>query len=224
MNRLGLILFVLLFSVTTVWSQEKTQQQRNLESQKQEIISRIAQMEKLLKEQVRLRGSAVDQIQMLDNKRFAVESLIELTANEIQLLQRQIRANQNRKAELSAEIETIKKDYERILVNSYKRKVEKNKWLFLLAADSFKEARRRWSYMLQYASYRTAQAERLKVKQEELALLTAELATKLAEQEKKVAENRQQQLQLISDRKSQERLIDNARLKEREYRKELADR
>ncbi|MDA0843151.1 MAG: hypothetical protein O3C07_00335, partial [Bacteroidetes bacterium] len=129
MNRLGLILFVLLFSVTTVWSQEKTQQQRNLESQKQEIISRIAQMEKLLKEQVRLRGSAVDQIQMLDNKRYAVESLIELTANEIQMLQRQIRANQNRKAELSAEIETIKKDYERILVNSYKRKVEKNKWL-----------------------------------------------------------------------------------------------
>ena len=224
MNRLGLILFVLLFSVTTVWSQEKTQQQRNLESQKQEIILRIAQMEKLLKEQVRLRGSAVDQIQMLDNKRYAVESLIELTANEIQMLQRQIRANQNRKAELSAEIETIKKDYERILVNSYKRKVEKNKWLFLLAADSFKEARRRWSYMLQYASYRTAQAERLKVKQEELALLTAELTTQLSEQEKKVAENRQQQLQLISDRKSQERLIDNARLKEREYRKELADR
>ena len=165
-------LFVFVAACSLAFAQQKTQQQRNLEKRKEEIAVEIAQMERLLQQQVRLKGSAIDQIQLLDNKRYALESLIELTANEVQLLQRQITESNDRTESLNHQIETIKQDYQKIIVNSYKRKVEKNKWLFLLAADSFKDARRRWNYLLQYASYRTTQAERLVRKQEELQQAT----------------------------------------------------
>ena len=224
MKRFWSFLVVLLTVCNFSFAQQKTQQQRNLEKRKEEIATEIAQMERLLQQQVRLKGSAIDQIQLLDNKRYALESLIELTANEVQLLQRQIAESNNRIDDLKDQIEVIKQDYQKVIVNSYKRKVEKNKWLFLLAADSFKDARRRWNYLLQYASYRTTQAERLVRKQEELQQISATLEDQLKQKEEKVEENRRQQRGLIADREKQELLIANARKQERAYRRELADR
>lgn len=224
MKRFWSFLVVFLTVCNFSFAQQKTQQQRNLEKRKEEIATEIAQMERLLLQQVRLKGSAIDQIQLLDNKRYALESLIELTANEVQLLQRQIAESNNRIDDLKDQIEVIKQDYEKVIVNSYKRKVEKNKWLFLLAADSFKDARRRWNYLLQYASYRTTQAERLVRKQEELQQISATLEDQLKQKEEKVEENRRQQRALIADREKQELLIANARKQERAYRRELADR
>ena len=224
MKRFWSFLVVLLAVCSFSFAQQKTQQQRNLEKRKEEIATEIAQMERLLQQQVRLKGSAIDQIQLLDNKRYALESLIELTANEVQLLQRQIAESNNRIDDLKDQIEVIKQDYQKVIVNSYKRKVEKNKWLFLLAAESFKDARRRWNYLLQYASYRTTQAERLVRKQEELQQISATLENQLKQKEEKVEENRRQQRVLIADREKQELLIANARKQERAYRRELADR
>ncbi len=224
MKRFWSFLVILLTVCNFSFAQQKTQQQRNLEKRKEEIATEIAQMERLLQQQVRLKGSAIDQIQLLDNKRYALESLIELTANEVQLLQRQIAESNNRIDDLRDQIEGIKQDYEKVIINSYKRKVEKNKWLFLLAADSFKDARRRWNYLLQYASYRTTQAERLVRKQEELQQISATLEDQLKQKEEKVEENRRQQRVLIADREKQELLIANARKQERAYRRELADR
>ncbi len=224
MKRFWSFLVVLLTVCNFSFAQQKTQQQRNLEKRKEEIATEIAQMERLLQQQVRLKGSAIDQIQLLDNKRYALESLIELTANEVQLLQRKIAESNNRIDDLKDQIEGIKQDYEKVIINSYKRKVEKNKWLFLLAADSFKDARRRWNYLLQYASYRTTQAERLVRKQEELQQISATLEDQLKQKEEKVEENRRQQRVLIADREKQELLIANARKQERAYRRELADR
>ena len=217
-------LFVFVAACSLAFAQQKTQQQRNLEKRKEEIAVEIAQMERLLQQQVRLRGSAIDQIQLLDNKRYALESLIELTANEVQLLQRQITESNDRIESLNHQIETIKQDYQKLIVNSYKRKVEKNKWLFLLAADSFKDARRRWNYLLQYASYRTTQAERLVRKQEELQQATKTLDEQLEKKELRVEENRNQQQALITDREKQEELIVKARKQENAYRRELSDR
>ena len=217
-------LFVFVAACSLAFAQQKTQQQRNLEKRKEEIAVEIAQMERLLQQQVRLKGSAIDQIQLLDNKRYALESLIELTANEVQLLQRQITESNDRIESLNHQIETIKQDYLKLIVNSYKRKVEKNKWLFLLAADSFKDARRRWNYLLQYASYRTTQAERLVRKQEELQQATKTLEEQLEKKEQRVEENRNQQQALIADREKQEELIVKARKQESAYRRELSDR
>ena len=224
MKRFWSFLVVFLTVCNFSFAQKKTQQQRNLEKRKEEIATEIAQMERLLQQQVRLKGSAIDQIQLLDNQRYALESLIELTANEVQLLQRQIVESNSRIEDLKDQIEVIKQDYQKVIVNSYKRKVEKNKWLFLLAADSFKDARRRWNYLLQYASYRTTQAERLVRKQEELQQISATLEDQLKQKEEKVEENRRQQTVLIADREKQELLIANARKQERAYRRELADR
>jgi septal ring factor EnvC (AmiA/AmiB activator) len=224
MKRFWFFLVLLLAVCNFSFAQQKTQQQRNLEKRKEEIATEIAQMERLLQQQVRLKGSAIDQIQLLDNKRYALESLIEITANEVQLLQRQIAESNSRIDDLKDQIEVIKQDYEKVIVNSYKRKVEKNKWLFLLAADSFKDARRRWNYLLQYASYRTTQAERLVRKQEELQQISSTLKGQLRQKEEKVEENRRQQSALIADREKQEVLIANARKQERAYRRELADR
>ena len=224
MKRFWSFLVVFLTVCNFSFAQKKTQQQRKLEKRKEEIATEIAQMERLLQQQVRLKGSAIDQIQLLDNKRYALESLIELTANEVQLLQRQIVESNSRIEDLKDQIEVIKQDYQKVIVNSYKRKVEKNKWLFLLAADSFKDARRRWNYLLQYASYRTTQAERLVRKQEELQQISATLEDQLKQKEEKVEENRRQQTVLIADREKQELLIANARKQERAYRRELADR
>lgn len=224
MKRFWSFLVVLLTVCNFSFAQQKTQQQRNLEKRKEEIAIEIAQMERLLQQQARLKGSAIDQIQLLDNKRYALESLIELTANEVQLLQRQIVESNSRIDDLKEQIEVIKQDYQKVIVNSYKRKVEKNKWLFLLAADSFKDARRRWNYLLQYASYRTTQAERLVRKQEELQQISATLEEQLKQKEEKVEENRRQQTVLIADREKQELLIAKARKQERAYRRELADR
>ena len=224
MKRFWYFLVVFLTVCNFSFAQKKTQQQRNLEKRKEEIATEIAQMERLLQQQVRLKGSAIDQIQLLDNKRYALESLIELTANEVQLLQRQIVESNSRIEDLKDQIEVIKQDYQKVIVNSYKRKVEKNKWLFLLAAESFKDARRRWNYLLQYASYRTTQAERLVRKQEELQQISATLEDQLKQKEEKVEENRRQQRVSIADREKQELLIANARKQERAYRRELADR
>ena len=224
MKRFWFFLVLLLAVCNFSFAQQKTQQQRNLEKRKEEIATEIAQMERLLQQQVRLKGSAIDQIQLLDNKRYALESLIEITANEVQLVQRQIAESNSRIDDLKDQIEVIKQDYEKVIVNSYKRKVEKNKWLFLLAADSFKDARRRWNYLLQYASYRTTQAQRLVRKQEELQQISSTLKGQLRQKEEKVEENRRQQSDLIADREKQEVLIANARKQERAYRRELADR
>lgn len=57
MKRFWSFLVVLLTVCNFSFAQQKTQQQRNLEKRKEEIATEIAQMERLLQQQVRLKGS-----------------------------------------------------------------------------------------------------------------------------------------------------------------------
>lgn len=206
------------------FAQEKTPEQRELEQRKAALTEEIAQISAWVKEQQTLRGSVVDRIRILDRKQRALESLIALSAREVQYLQRQIDQSSAEIVALNTELEKLRADYAKVIQSAYQKKLEQNKLLFLLSATSFNEARRRMNYLLQYAEYRTIQAKRISAKQLELQEKEKELQAKLVIQQERIAENQRQRDELSRDRKTQEILVAETRKQERKYRAELAER
>ena len=218
-----LLLFLLVLGAAG-YGQQKSAAQKELEERKAALTQEIAQITEWVKEQQQVRGSVVDRIRILDRKQSALESLIALSAREVQFLQRQIDQSSNEITSLEVELRRLKEDYARVIQSAYQKKLEKNKLLFLLSASSFNEARRRMNYLLQYAEYRTIQAKRIEEKQLELQEKEKALQAQLAAQQEKIAENQRQRDELEGDKRVQEQLVAETRKQERKYRAELASR
>ena len=97
------------------YGQEKSPEQRDLEGRKAALAKEIAQISIWVKEQQTLRGSVVDRIRILERKQKALETLIALSAREVQYLQRQIDQSSLEVRALSDELEQLKEDYAKVI-------------------------------------------------------------------------------------------------------------
>ena len=216
-------LFLLtLFAVTCTFGQSKKQQQ--LESKRQAILKEITEINSLLSDNKSEKTSLLTKIEDVNLKIKFRKKLIQITNQQANLLTREIKDNSQKIDLLEADLTVRKKDYAAMVVKSYKNKATQSKLMFLLSAENFQQAYKRYNYMKQYKRYQKNQADSIVSKTEKLVVLNESLLLKKDDKVRLISENKKVQQTLQKEKNSQKELIATLKKDESKYRKAIAEK
>ncbi len=214
--RLTLFLFVLFgVGIGTVFSQNTSKRQKDLEIQRLRLKNEIKQINLLLFSNKKTRKNIVTEVEDIQVKMNVREELIKVTNAQLNLLTRKININERNISSQQKELGELKEDYAKMIRNSYASKSLQNRLMFLFSSESFFQGYKRIQYLKQYAQFRRKQGIAIAEKTQTLQKLNKVLIEEKSKKSKLVNENKDVQDQLKKERISQENLIKSLKLKER---------
>ncbi|MFL0352937.1 murein hydrolase activator EnvC family protein [Xanthomarina sp. GH4-25] len=200
-------IFLLGFTLSSLVGFSQSKKQQELEERRQELRIEIKRINDLLFKNKSQQKSQTSLIEDLSYKVSVRQNLIRVTNQQANLLTREINTNQKRITELRDELQTLKDNYAKMIVTSYKSKSEQSRVMFLLSSSNFQQAYKRVQYINQYADYQKEQGEAIKIKTVELQETNVALLKQKADKQKLIDENRVAQRELESELKQQESLM-----------------
>lgn len=182
-----------------------------LRKQKEKTASEIEFINNLLKETNSNAKASLNRLAVLERQIKLQDALINNITGEIGYLDGSIHQNLMRIDSLSFEYKSVKDKYASMIRYASRNQDKNSQLLFLLSAQDFNQAYKRFIYLRQYADYRRKQAERItefknsitnqllqlnKRKEEKQNLLVSKVnQTKIIEQQKKKQNNVYSELQ-----------------------------
>jgi septal ring factor EnvC (AmiA/AmiB activator) len=195
----------------------QTSEQKALEAKRAQIQKEIREMNRLLSQERAEKGDVLEQMEVLDQKINMRQELIRVTNRQSNLLNRQINANVRKISKLREDLELLKEDYAKLIVNSYQQRSNQNRLLFLLSSADFFQAFKRLQYMKQYTEFRKQQGEEIQAKTNELTTLNKDLVEQRKIKDGLLAENRKVKSQLSKEIDAQKDLLKTIRANESKY-------
>ena len=172
-----------------------------LRKQKEKTASEIEYINDLLKETNSNAKASLNRLAVLERQIKLQDGLINNITGEIGYLDVSIQQNLKRIDSLSLDLQSVKARYASMIRYAERNQDNNNQLLFLLSAQDFNQAYKRFIYLRQYADYRRKQAERIvkfknliadqlvefnKRKEEKHTLLVSKVnQTKIIERQKK---------------------------------------
>ncbi|WP_299533788.1 peptidoglycan DD-metalloendopeptidase family protein [Ulvibacterium sp.] len=216
-SRLYRICFVLFSFFSLVQANAQTNEQKLLEAKRERLQNEIREINRLLFAEKKQRGTVLDQMEALDKKINVRQQLIQVTNQQTNLLNRKINANIRNIAKLKDDLQTLKEEYGTMIRKSYQNRAQRNRLMFLLSAENFFQAFKRFQYMKQYTDYRRQQGEMILEKTDELTRLNKDLTEERKVKEVLLAQNRKAKNQLMQEIKAQKELLGSIRKNESKY-------
>lgn len=216
------VLVVAVFFSAAVMAQSK--EQKALEEKRNEILSQINELQRLLNKQGTERKSVSSEMEGINKKILMTEQLTKVTNQQINLLNSKIGENQKNIEKLTTELGVLKEDYAEMIRKSYKTRSQQNRLMFVLSSESFFQAVKRMEYMRQFREHLKKQGAAILQKSEALKNLNEELVTQRQSKEKLIEENRDSKAKLEADRLQQQELIAQIKKKESGYIAQIKDK
>ena len=224
-NKFSYCIYYLVFTI--VFSSSllaQTSEQKALEAKRERLQKEIKEINRLLFAEKKEKGNVLDQVDALDQKINVRQELIRVTNQQSNLLNRQINVNIRSISKLREDLKILKEDYANLIQKSYQNKAQSNRLMFLLSAENFYQAFKRLQYMEQYAKHRKKQGEDIIKKTDELAVLNKELVSQRKSKERLIAENRKVKNELFGEIESQKNLLRSIRQNETKYTAAIAQK
>ena len=201
-----LYLFLICFSLSI---NGQISQQEKLEQRKAEIQAQIRANEKLLQNVKKQEKSVLTVIGIKDQKIRLKENLIETNEIQTKVLANNMTKNQMQINKLKVELDTLKADYAKMIVKSYKSRSLQSRAMFILSSQNFLQAYKRAQYMKQYSSYRKMQGEEIIDKSNEISGVNKKLNVQKEDKIKLIKENETQKVVLEKEKQEQIKLVNS---------------
>ena len=218
MNRWPLSFLFFFLSMTLCFGQSSDE----LKRKQQKLKDDIAYKEKLLKQIKEDSRSNSARMTIISNKINQREELILTLKEELGLVDKKIAQNQDLITSLEKDIETLKTEYAKMIVQAYKTRNTANKVMYIFASDDFDQAYRRMKYLQQLAEYRQRQAEAILHTQASLERKKASLEEQRDEKNRVLNSQNQEKLTLNREKQEKEKKLTELTSQEAKYKKELA--
>lgn len=176
----GLLIFLLLLAGHSLFSQKRT----DLERQRQRLIREIQETEQELNNTKKTKAATLDQYLAVQAQIQKRRELIRTLKEEIDVATAAIDSAHQQLDFLNTELARLKVEYANTIQQAYRLKLNNSFLVFLFSADSFDDAYRRWQYLRQYDSNRKRQAQEIINTQQRLTQESQQLALQKAEKEK----------------------------------------
>ena len=197
------------------------QTQEELEQRKIKLQQEIREKEQMLQE-VRKKEKSVGKLLTIQKEKIGLkEKLITTTEKQTKLLSNDIYINQVQVNQLKTDLKNLKDDYAQMIVKSYKSRSTQSRAMFILSAENFSQAYKRFQYMKQYSSYRKMQGEEIKDKTTKLEDYNAKLSGQKTQKEKLIAEQEQQKQELEKERQEQEKIANSLKKDKKQIAAEI---
>ena len=197
--------------------QAQTEEQKELETKREQLQKEIAEINRLLFAEKKEKGTVLDQMEALDKKMSVRQQLINVTNQQSNLLNIQINDNISSISKLREDLTELKNEYGMMIQKSYQNSSKQSRLMFLLSSENFIQAFKRLQYMKQYADYRREQGQQIVSKTDELTQLNRELTVQRKEKDNLIADNRKAKAQMMKEMKDQKALLGSIRKNESKY-------
>lgn len=198
--------FILLLTASLCWSQDN---QKKLEERKAKIQREIIENETKLQLVKKKETSVSKAIVLQSNKIKLKEELIATNEKQTKILGNSIFANQIQISKLEKDLQELKFDYSKRIIQSYKSRSEESRAMFLLSSESFLQAYKRAQYMKQYTNFRRLQGQEIKSKTNVLYTFNAKLDVQKSSKEQLIAENEKEKQSLEKEKQEQQKLVES---------------
>jgi len=220
-RRVVLFIIVIILSSSYVYSQEDKEK---LQEKKSKIEEEISFTNKLLKETKKSRQTSLNQLIILKKKIGQRQELISTINLEINSLNKAISSNKDKIAELSENLEALKKEYAQMIYYAYLNRSSYKRLMFIFSSDDFNQAYQRLKYFQQYTSFRKNQVREIQKTQEVLNQKIVGLEQQ-KESKQNLLNNKAQENQKLTKEKNEKNntvvLLQN---KEKDLRKKLREK
>ena len=165
-NKYFVILFSFIFLVCVDASAQKSKKQ--LEKEKKENLKKIQEASKVLEQTKVEENATIGQLNAINEKVRAQQSLIGTIKKEIKYMARDIDDNQLLITSLKLDLSKMKTEYEQMVYEASKTDNNYNKLLFIFSSQTLYDIYLKYKFLEQYADARRKQAEQIMKVNEEL--------------------------------------------------------
>lgn len=208
--------FAVLFS-PNLYSQSKKELQEKINSKRNEIEN----ANNILEETKENKQSTLHQLTILKKRVTLRNELLEQLEQQVSNIERRISDHQRQIEQLQDKIDRLKKNYEKIIYNAYLNNKGFNKLMFILSAESFNQAYKRFKYLNQLAKYRRGQARQISLQKEKLELKIQELKHLRSQKEDIRAQKLDEKQKLKNEENQVQQQIRSLKRKESQIRKDI---
>lgn len=217
MKTLTITCLILLFFQMACYSQSLS----DLQKKKQEAAAEIEITTKLLEETQKGEKTSLSRLRLLNNQIEQRNLLIKNTKQEIDLYQESINNNSLAIDMIENDIRNLKEEYAEIIRSAYRNKNTHDNIMFLLSADDFNQAYRRYLYLKQYTNYRKKQAETIEAIQDVLSEKVQKLEEQKATRQQLITSTQEENQKLNIEKQQQNKELQELQKQQSSLRQKL---
>jgi septal ring factor EnvC (AmiA/AmiB activator) len=213
---LATIIAIIITASTGVWAQETKEE---IQRRQQELQKELADLNNALNNIKQNKKESVSQLALIQRKIHKREELINNINSDLKRLDNDITSDETEINTLKLQLDTLKRNYAKSLVDAYKNRNNYDYVNFLFSATSFNDAIKRVAYLKSYRQYREVQAASILSTQDELQHKISKLTANKTEKSSTLQEQNTQLTVLQGDKKEQNDVVEQLKGQE----KDIAD-
>ena len=202
----------------------QTQKISDLENKRKILKEEILKINSLLIDNSKKKKNAFSDLENLTFKIIRKEELIKLTNQQINLLNSDVKKNEEKIEKLNIEILRARKDYAKMIFNSYKSRLKESRLMFLLSSQNFLQAFKRSQYFDQFSKSRREIASSIQSNVKNVKASNDTLKIKISQKEYLIESNENEKKKLSNEKKDQNNLINSLSKRESSYKKQINDK
>ena len=202
----------------------QTQKISELENKRKILKEEILKINSLLIDNSKKKKNAFSDLENLTFKIIRKEELIKLTNQQINLLNSDVKKNEEKIEKLNIEILRARKDYAKMIFNSYKSRLKESRLMFLLSSQNFLQAFKRSQYFDQFSKSRREIASSIQSNVKNVKASNDTLKIKISQKEDLIESNENEKKKLSNEKKDQNNLINSLSKRESSYKKQINDK
>jgi septal ring factor EnvC (AmiA/AmiB activator) len=224
-----LLSILALFLIVTV---SEAQSSALLQKQREQLTKEIAELQKVLQSTSKERKLSQQEVNALSKQLNLREEKISTINSEVRLINNQIASNNKAIDELKAQLDKLRKDYEKMILFAFRNKNAYSKMMFVFASKDFNQAYRRVKYLQQFNDSRKIKADEIEATQNKIKQKIAQLEvdknkknTLLKDQQNErnvIAKDKAEHSKVLNELASQERDVKSQLGKKQQQERKLA--
>src|SRR5437868_4622774 len=218
-GKLSILLFALLLSGITSFSQSKKELEKKRSSLQKEIDEAGKELEKTNK----IKTGSLNQLSTLNKQISKRAELIGVINTEITTLDGHIDESSSNITSLQQKMNVLKKEYANTIRYAYRNRSTSDMMMFLFSSADFYQAYKRMLFLQQYAEFRKKQRDEILHTQNVLTDKIHELEDKKTSKEKLLTTKEKEKRTLTEDKQMQEKIVSNMTKREKKLRSDLKE-
>lgn len=216
-------LLVLIFFagiMPALWAQPLTDKTQ-LEKERQEIQDELKQIQSMYNKVKGQTKQSLGQLNMLKKKISLQERYISSINKELQMIDDDIYLSNLEIYRLQRQVDTLKAQYARTVVYSYKNRSSYDYVNFIFSATSFNDAIRRVAYLKSYRAYREKQVNTILETQQLIAKRQQQQLGRKQQKSTALQTSAKERNVLADQRKEKDAVVSKLKLQEKDLQKEI---